>query len=77
MVDGTTSDNPTSFIVKNMMEFGRLSETNFTNKLVYFGANEIIVFQGVENGVIAHIMQKHTPFVSGVHYMAHHTNMVV
>jgi hypothetical protein len=45
--------------------------------LVCFGTNGIIVSQGVKNGVIAQIMQKHAPFVSGVHCMAHHTNIFI
>jgi hypothetical protein len=45
--------------------------------LVYFGANGITVSQGVKNGVIAQIMQKHAPFVSGVRCMAHHTNLSI
>jgi hypothetical protein len=53
------------------MEFGGLSETNLVNKLVCFGTNKVTVFQGGKNGVIAQIMQKHAPFVSGVHCMAH------
>ncbi len=31
----------------------------------------------MKNCVIAQIMQKHAPFVSGVHCMAHRTNLVV
>jgi hypothetical protein len=77
VVDGTTSDNLTSFIVKSLMEFGGLSETNLANKLFSFGVDRVTIFQGVKNGVITQIMQKHAPFVSGVHCMAHRTNLVV
>jgi hypothetical protein len=59
------------------MEFGGLNETNLVNKLVCFGADIVIIFQEVKNGVIAQIMQKHAPFVNGLHCMAHCTNMVV
>ncbi len=59
------------------MEFGGLSETNLANKHVCFGVDKVTIFQGGKNGVIAQIMQKHAPFVSGVHCMAHRTNLVV
>ncbi len=52
VVDGTTFDNLTSFIMKSLMEFGGLSETNLANKLVSFGVDKIIIFQGVKNGFI-------------------------
>ncbi len=77
VVDGTTFDNLTSFIVTNLMEFGGLSETNLANKLVCFGVDGVIVFQGVKNVIIAQIMQKHAPFVSGVHCMPHCTNLTI
>jgi len=48
------------------MEFGGLNETNLVNKLVCFGADKVTIFQEVKNGVIAQIMQKHAPFVSGM-----------
>jgi hypothetical protein len=76
VVDGTTSDNLTSLIVKSLMEFGGLSETNLANKLVSFGVDRVTIFQGVKNGVKAQIMQKHAPFVDGMHCMAL-TNLVV
>jgi hypothetical protein len=44
VVDGTTFDNLTSFIEKNLMEFGGLSETNLANKLVCFGVDRITIF---------------------------------
>ncbi len=77
VVDEVAFNNSTSLIVKILMEFGGLNEKDLANKLVCFGANGVIVFQGVKNGVIAQIMQKHAPFVSGVHCMAHRTNPVI
>ncbi len=76
VVDGAIFNNLTSVIMKSLMEFGGLSETNLANKLVSFGVERVIVFQGVKNGVKAQIMQKHAPFVSGVHCMAL-TNLVI
>jgi hypothetical protein len=45
VVDGTTFDNLTSLIVNNLMEFGGLNETNLANKLVYFGAKELLFYR--------------------------------
>jgi hypothetical protein len=42
LVDGTTFDNLTSFIVKSLMEFGGLSETNLANKLVSLGLTKLL-----------------------------------
>ncbi len=47
VVDGATFYNLTSFIVKSLMEFGGLSETNLANKLVSFGVDSYY-FPGCE-----------------------------
>jgi hypothetical protein len=57
--------------------FEKLNETKVANKLVCFGANGMIIFQGLKPDVTTQLMQKHIPFVSGVHYMTQHTNPVV
>ncbi len=54
-----------------------MSETDIASKLVCFGANGVTICHGVKSGVIIQLMQKHATYVSGVHYMAHHTNLVV
>jgi hypothetical protein len=56
VVDGRTFNNLTPLIVKKLMEFGSLSETNLANKLVCFGVDGVIVFQGVKNVIIPQIM---------------------
>jgi hypothetical protein len=45
------------------------------NTLVYFEVNEL--FKGVKNGVTTQLMQKHDPYINGVHNMTHHTNLVI
>jgi hypothetical protein len=57
-------------IIQHLVEHGGLNETYIAKKLICFGANGVVVFHGVKNGVTI-------PFVSSVHYMAHHTNLVV
>jgi hypothetical protein len=44
VVDEATSDNLTSLIVKNLMEFGSLSEIEFADKFVCFGVGEVTIF---------------------------------
>jgi hypothetical protein len=44
VVDGATSNNLIEIIVKNLMEYGSLSEINIANKLVSFGVNDVTIF---------------------------------
>jgi len=76
-MDEATFDNLTHLIVENLTMFEGLNETKVANKFVYFGANEVIVFQGLKPDVTTQLMQKHVPFVNGVHCMTHHTNLIV
>lgn len=76
-MDEATFDNLTHLILESLIMFEGLNETKVANKLVYFGANGVIVFQGLKPNVTTQLMQKHVPFVSGVHCMTHHTNIVV
>ncbi len=59
------------------MDYRELSEIDIINKLVCFEANGITIFHNVKNGVMTQLMQKYVPFMSGGHYMAHCTNLVV
>ncbi len=77
MVDGSTINNLTSLIIQNLVEYGGLSEGDIARKLIYFGVNGVTSFHGVKSGVPLQLMHKHAPFASGVHYMLHHTNLVV
>ncbi len=63
--------------MQSLIKFGRLNETKVCNTLVCFGANEITIFQGLKFGVTTQLMHKHAPFVSGVHFMAHCTNLAI
>ncbi len=77
IVNGGTSNNLTFIIIHSLVVFGAMSETDITNKVVYFGANGVIIFQGLKIGVIVQSVSKHCPFVVGIHYMAHWCNFVV
>jgi hypothetical protein len=76
-MDEATFDHLTHLIVESLIMFEGLNETKVANKLVCFGANRVIVFQGLKLDVTTQLMQKHVPFVSGVHCMTHHTNLIV
>lgn len=81
VVDETIAHNMTSLIAKSLgqhgVNMGGLSEIDIASKLVCFGANGVTFFHGVKGGVIIQLMQKHAPYVTNVHCMAHHTNLVV
>ncbi len=59
------------------MDYGGLAVIDIANKLIYFGIDKIIIFHSMKSGGMTQLMQKYTPFVSDVHCMAHHTNLVV
>jgi hypothetical protein len=46
IVHGGTSNNLISIIIHSLAIFGGMLETNVANKIVYFGANSVINFQG-------------------------------
>ncbi len=71
IVNGSTSDNFTSIIIFFLTIFGGMLETNIVNKVVCFGANYVVVFQGLKTSVIIQLVSKHCPFVVRIHYMAH------
>jgi hypothetical protein len=69
IVNGSTSDNLTFIIIRSLV-FGGMSKTDITNKVVFFGANGVIVFQGLKINVTVQLGSKHYHFVVGIHYMA-------
>jgi len=44
---------------------------HLVSKLINFGVNGVLVFQGVKIGVITQLKGKHAPFMLGVHCVAH------
>jgi hypothetical protein len=77
VVDGSTTDNLTSFISQSLVEYEGLNEADIANKLICFGVDGVMIFHGVKSGVTTQLMQKHAPFVSDVHSMAHYTNLAI
>jgi len=78
VVDKNTSNNLTIIIVCFLINLGGLSVVDVTNMVVCFGANGVTVFQGLKTCVTFQlIMNKHSPFIVGIHCMAHRWNLVV
>jgi hypothetical protein len=67
----------TFLIVRSLTNYGGYNEIDIANKLVWFGANGVIVFQGLKFVVTIHLMQNDVLFVTSVHYMTYHTNLGV
>lgn len=52
-----------------------LEATDIASKLVYFGADGALAFQGSKNGIQKQIKEKYASFVVGVHCYAHKLNL--
>jgi hypothetical protein len=52
-----------------------LKEEEFASKLVYFGVHGINTFQGLKSIITVQIQCQYVPFIMGVHFMAHGTNL--
>jgi hypothetical protein len=74
---GAIANNITKVIVGNLLQYGGLFKTNSVSKLISFGANGVLVLQGVKTNVVTQLKKTHTPFMLGVHCFAHKTNLVV
>ncbi len=55
MVDGATSDNLKHILLDAMILYGDLTQENIVSKLITFGVNGVIVFQGVKIGAIVQL----------------------
>jgi len=64
-------------ITKTLSIKGALNKKNIFRKLVSFGANGVIVFQGIKSDVTMQIQEKYALHMVGVHCIAQHTNLVV
>jgi hypothetical protein len=54
-------------ITKALIINGVLNKKYMTKKLVSFGVDRIVVFQGIHSGVIVQIQEKYAPRMLGVH----------
>ncbi len=58
-----------------LKENGGLFYTNIVAKLMSFGANDVNVFQEVNNSVTHIMWNKYSLHLKGIHCMAHYTNL--
>jgi hypothetical protein len=63
--------------VNSTVTFWGLFNEDLASKLVFFVIHDMIIFQGMKTGVIMQLIEKHVPFVTRVHYMAHRCNLAM
>jgi hypothetical protein len=67
-----------TFLIMNFLMTQRgLKEKEFVSKLVYFGVHGVNTFQGLKSRIIVQIQCRYVPFIMGVHFMVHGTNLVI
>jgi hypothetical protein len=64
-------------LVDSTTIYGGLSEGDLASRLVYFVVDGVTAFQGLKTRVIVQLVDKHAPFVTRLHCMAHMCNLVV
>ncbi len=77
IVNGGTFDNLTFVIVCYLIIVGGMSKINIINKVVYFGVDNVTIFQGLKTNVIVQLVNKHCLFVLGIHCIAHQCNFTI
>jgi hypothetical protein len=50
-LDGAIFANLTKLTMRSLVEFGSMTKTDVTNKLVCFGIDGMTIFQSLKNGV--------------------------
>ena len=73
---GATSNNITQINFQSLLTLGGLTEEGIGRKLICFRCDGDIVFQGHRIGITTQLREKVTPFMVGVHCMAHGTNQL-
>jgi len=73
--DGTSTDNLTFVIISALSVKVELSTEDITTKLMYFGVDRVVAFQGQRTRVTKQIQSKHIPFAQGGHCMACRCNL--
>ncbi len=62
IMDGGTFDNFTNVNIRSVIVFGGMLKIDLTNKVVYFGANGVSIFQSLKMNVFVQLINKHCPF---------------
>ncbi len=77
IVDGGMFNNFIVMIIHFVVIFGGMLEINIANKVVCFGVEGVIIFQGLKTNVIVQLINKYYLFVVRIHYTMHQCNLVV
>jgi hypothetical protein len=77
VLKGTISDSMTHLILEALIIGGGLGKEIMASGLVAFGVDGVLVFQNISTSVIMQLHNEYAPYMVGVHYMAHHTNLAM
>jgi hypothetical protein len=78
VTEGSNTDNLTDMISTSLSYHGGMDgEGSVAEKLICFGADGAVVFQGARSGVTSQLIKKHAPYLMGVHCMSHRMNLAV
>jgi hypothetical protein len=61
----------------NVLQYGGPLESNLVSKLISFGVDGVLIFQGAKSGVTTQLKKKFAPYMLGVHCVEHQANLVV
>ncbi len=72
-----TVDNVSQLMLRPLDSFAGVSAKDLGLKIISMGYDSRKVFQGTRIGVITHMKEIVVPFMIGIHYFVHRTNLVV
>jgi hypothetical protein len=77
LTEGNGASTVKESIITSLHWHGGIEDKVPATRLVCFGADGVSLFQGCRFGVTQQLREQDVPFLLGVHYMAHHTNLAV
>jgi hypothetical protein len=77
VVDKCIYNNLTTPIIRSLSDLGGLLVVDLANKVVRFGVDGVTIFEGLRTSVTIQLMNKHNPFLVGIHCMAHWSNLAM
>ncbi len=75
--EGATLDNIKGVILDAMGKYGGFTNFDMAFQWICLGCDGDLVFQGIWSKVITQTKEQIAPFLIGVHYVAHRTNLVI
>ena len=74
--DNATTKTLFQLVKSNLIEYGAMDELTIAKKLVCVGADGASAMQGQRKGLCTKMQASCSPYVVGIHYMAHRMNLV-